>query len=160
MNRWPPSATDEIKGKRKPIIKHPTCSRNWNGCYSCIAAQTRSEGWRQVLSPLPVSLVWVLILSSGTLDAVYSLGENKSIGATAQLLESLTFLPVRGCPLLPYAEPWIAYCSFLQNGCVVVQFLLKINMHLDSLSSKCHWVFPLSWNDKGWVWMKMEALTQ
>lgn len=49
---------------------------------------------------------------------------------------------------------------FVQTGCGVVRFLLKINMHLDILSSKCHWVFPLSWNDKGWFWMEMEGSVQ
>lgn len=42
----------------------------------------------------------------------------------------------------------MAYCC-LQKRCALVHVLLQINMHLDILSSKCHWVFLLSGNVGG-----------
>lgn len=41
-------------------------------------------------------------------------------------------------------------CYCLRKRCAVVHVLLQINMRLDILPSKCHWVFTLSRTVRGW----------
>lgn len=41
-----------------------------------------------------------------------------------------------------------------EKVCAVVHIFLQINMHLDILPSKCHWVFTLSRTVGGWFWWK------
>lgn len=45
-------------------------------------------------------------------------------------------------------------CCCLQKRCAVGHVFLQINMHLDILPSKCHWVLTLSRTVGGWFWWK------